>query len=118
METKFLNKLCEDIEVSLNVDCECADDYSSNDFSGDYSFDNEQIKTPLSVAINKTMYTQRSQQGANVTKLNSLQNMKKQQRNGIVVNKSSNAGGNLSSNADASGNNVQNKNKNQIGVLV
>lgn len=118
METKFLNKLCEDIEVSLNVDCECADDYSSNDFSGDYSFDNEQIKTPLSVAINKTQYTQRSQQGANVAKLNSLQNMKKQQRNGIVVNKSSNAGGSLSSNADGSGNNVQNKNKNQIGVLV
>jgi hypothetical protein len=39
-ETKYLNKMCEDIEVSLNVDCECADDYSSNDFSGDYSFDN------------------------------------------------------------------------------
>jgi hypothetical protein len=39
VENKYLNKLCEEIEVSLNVDCECADDYSSNDFSGDYSFD-------------------------------------------------------------------------------
>ena len=45
LEAKFLNKLCEEIEVSLNVDCECADDYSSNDFSGDYSFDND-IKSP------------------------------------------------------------------------
>lgn len=44
LDAKFLNKLCEEIEVSLNVDCECADDYSSNDFSGDYSFDHELIK--------------------------------------------------------------------------
>jgi trimeric autotransporter adhesin len=49
LETRFLNKLCEDIEVSLNVDCECADDYSSNDFSGDYSFDNE-LKSPAGSA--------------------------------------------------------------------
>lgn len=46
IESRFLNKLCEDIEVSLNVDCECADDYSMNDFSGDYSFDNE-LKSPV-----------------------------------------------------------------------
>ncbi len=41
-ESRYLNKLCEDIEVSLNVDSEVVDDdYSSNDFSGDYSFDND-----------------------------------------------------------------------------
>jgi hypothetical protein len=46
LDAKFLNKLCEEIEVSLNVDCECADDYdSSNDInSGDYSFDHELLK--------------------------------------------------------------------------
>jgi len=47
-ENKFLNKLCEDIEVSLNVDCECADDYSMNEFSGDYSFDYD-MKSPITL---------------------------------------------------------------------
>ncbi|CAF0732571.1 unnamed protein product [Brachionus calyciflorus] len=46
-EAKYLNKLCEEIEVSLNVDCECADDYSVNDFSGDYSFDNCNSKNQI-----------------------------------------------------------------------
>lgn len=59
LEAKFLNKLCEEIEVSLNVDCECADDYSSNDFSGDYSFDNDLVirapnKNNYSNALNTT----------------------------------------------------------------
>ena len=113
LETKFLNKLCEDIEVSLNVDCECADDYSSNDFSGDYSFDNDLLKTPLSVAINKTQYPQRSQ-GANITKLGSLQNVKKN-RNGLVINKSNSKNTSTSSNQNAN-TNVQNTS--HIGVLV
>lgn len=47
---KMLNKLCEDIEVSLNVDC--ADDYSINDFSGDYSFDNG-TKTSIYSSVSK-----------------------------------------------------------------
>ena len=46
LEPRFLKKLCDDIETSLNVDSECVDDYSSNDFSGDYSFDNELIRSP------------------------------------------------------------------------
>lgn len=54
MESRFLNKLCEDIEVSLNVDCDCADDYSINDFSGDYSFDNE-LKSPIGMATATSM---------------------------------------------------------------
>jgi hypothetical protein len=52
-ESKFLNKLCEDIEVSLNVDCECADDYSMNEFSGDYSFDYD-IKSPITLNTKRT----------------------------------------------------------------
>ena len=58
LDAKFLNKLCEEIEVSLNVDCECADDYSSNDFSGDYSFDHE-MKTP-SLASSSLVVTRHS----------------------------------------------------------
>lgn len=46
---KCLDNLCEDTEVSLNVDC--ADDYSENDFSDDYSFENG-IKTPINNCVN------------------------------------------------------------------
>ena len=54
LDAKFLNKLCEEIEVSLNVDCECADDYSSNDFSGDYSFDHDLKSPSLTSSITKS----------------------------------------------------------------
>lgn len=100
-ETKFLNKLCEEIEVSLNVDCECADDYSVNDFSGDYSFDNS-LKSPVLVKTN--LPKQNANYGVNSSNLIELrknfeQNVKnlKQQTKNTMENQS---------------------NKSQLGVLV
>ena len=108
LETKFLNKLCEDIEVSLNVDCECADDYSSNDFSGDYSFDNELMKTPLSMGkINYQQQRHNSQPG----KINPLQNKINNLEQNIKLIRNNN--NNSNPNYHNTG-----QNKNQIGVLV
>lgn len=107
LETKFLNKLCEDIEVSLNVDCECADDYSSNDFSGDYSFDNELLKTPLSIG---KMNYQHKLQNNQAGKINPLQNKINNLEQNIKLMRSNNSS---NSNYPSSG-----QSKNQIGVLV
>ncbi len=120
LETKFLNKLCEDIEVSLNVDCECADDYSSNDFSGDYSFDNDLIKTPMSMA--KGNYQQRTQfnQGLKLNpiqqKINNLEQNIKNLRN-VDTNSSSNSN-NVNNNNNICTFEYNGQNKNNIGVLV
>ncbi len=114
LETRFLNKLCEDIEVSLNVDCECADDYSSNDFSGDYSFDNELIKTPMTAA--KGQYRGQNAQGL---KLNPIQ----QKINNLEQNIKSLRNGGNSGNQNNINNNVctfeyNGQNKSHVGVLV
>ena len=83
LDAKFLNKLCEEIEVSLNVDCECADDYdSSNDInSGDYSFDHELLKLhhhqPISTPpqhINNNKYTPYSSTTTTTTTTTQMKN--------------------------------------------
>ncbi len=100
--------------MSLNVDCECADDYSSNDFSGDYSFDNELIKTPMTAA--KGQYRGQNAQGL---KLNPIQ----QKINNLEQNIKSLRNGGNSGNQNNINNNVctfeyNGQNKSHVGVLV
>ena len=108
-ETRYLNKLCEDVEVSLNVDCECADDYSSNDFSGDYSFDNNNDFKPYSIIP--------------VAKANLSKKLVQPTTANIAIKKGV-CGGNRSipnSNSDpstASNDRESTSNKSQLGVLV
>lgn len=86
IESRFLNKLCEDIEVSLNVDCDCADDYSINDFSGDYSFDNE-LKSPIGMATATSMGGASGTSGS-TRMANTQTGMANKYTNGKSINKS------------------------------
>ncbi|RNA23809.1 hypothetical protein BpHYR1_036191 [Brachionus plicatilis] len=107
-EAKFLNKLCEDIEVSLNVDC--ADDYSVNDFSGDYSFDNG-TKTPIYSSVAGRQYSMAqklTQKMSDKTKSNET-NIALKNNKSIVCQSSSEFN---------SIEKPKNLNKNNLGVLV
>ncbi len=132
LEGKFLNKLCEEIEVSLNVDC-VTDDYSSNDFSGDYSFDNDLVcRTPN--LVNSSNKTQIYSNGIGTNKYNHLTDLRKnfelnikQLRNhpngNYVTTKHKSTNLNLKSNFDnneCNNNNHQShqSNKTNLGVLV
>lgn len=118
-ETKYLNKLCEDVEVSLNVDCECADDYSSNDFSGDYSFDNEprhhHHNHNHSSRQHSQIYSNRSQAGDLVRK-KSIEASTTNSGNYQKLNKISTANLSHSSSCDTSSS--SSKASNHLGVLV
>ena len=131
MENKYLNKLCEEIEVSLNVDCECADDYSSNDFSGDYSFDAVEPNSPKTInnsnknsrqIINNSNIDSNNVNISHFTELrkNFEQNIKNQLKS--VNNNSNNNQNNYENNGKTkNGNNNDNQNlhiKNHFGVLV
>jgi hypothetical protein len=132
MENKYLNKLCEEIEVSLNVDCECADDYSSNDFSGDYSFDAVEPNSPTTITnsnknIRQIINNNSNNDSNNVNishftelRKNFEQNIKNQLRS---VNNNNNNNNNHDTNGKAKSNqnNQDNQNlhiKNHFGVLV
>ncbi len=134
IESKFLNKLCEEIEVSLNVDCECADDYSSNDFSGDYSFDND-LSNVLKVTnssnhnnnINKTQMFSNGNNAINKTNVNYLTDLRKnfelnikQLRNHSNRNFNTNQPRilNLKNNLDNNDGQPSASNKTNLGVLV
>lgn len=120
LEAKFLNKLCEEIEVSLNVDCECADDYSSNDFSGDYSFDHDMKLSPMpAVRYNNNNFsngsnnTARSYLNGNLSK--NVVNCKTKK----ILNKDSHDNGQKPNSATASTSSSSADNsKSHLGVLV
>jgi hypothetical protein len=120
LESRFLNKLCEEIEVSLNVDCECADDYSSNDFSGmDYSFDNEALRAERTERIISPDFSHLAKPEPDFTQLTELRrtlenNIKTMRADATSTLKSKPKNEKL----DSNNNNNNNNARNVVGVLV
>lgn len=124
IDGRYMNKMCEEIEVSLNVDCECADDYSSNDFSGDYSFDAE-MKSPVLRNVEKYG---RGKAQAPALNTNSLVELRKnfehniaRQLRGVAASSSSSATSNYGGTKvgqSGSAESQSSPSKNHLGVLV
>ena len=124
LDAKFLNKLCEEIEVSLNVDCECADDYSSNDFSGDYSFDHELKSSPMPIRFNTPTTQMKTYLNENVNKggiVGGYQRNVNDKSLGVNVGvnyKNQNVNQDLYDNQSSQNTSAPKKTKNTLGVLV